>query len=116
MNQQDQFKGKVAFITGGARGIGKGIADILSERGASLAISDIDGDELEKVHEQYLSRGVEILIGTVDVTEKKSLDYFVSRVISKNTPDDCSRRGRECVRRSDRHSLGRPSRTRRCPR
>ena len=83
MNQQDQFKGKVVFITGGARGIGKGIADILSERGASLAISDIDGDELEKVHEQYISRGVETLIGTVDVTEKKSLDYFVSKVISK---------------------------------
>ncbi len=56
---------------------------MLSERGASLAISDIDEEELRKINEEYSSKGVEILTGTVDVTEKKSLDAFVSQVISK---------------------------------
>ena len=83
MGNKGQFSGKIVFITGGARGIGKGVGDILSERGASLAISDIDEEELRKINEEYSSKGVEILTGTVDVTEKKSLDAFVSQVISK---------------------------------
>ena len=83
MDYQGQFNDKVIFITGGARGIGKGVGDILSERGASLAISDIDGEELKKIQTEYSSKGVEIITGIVDVTDTKSLDNFVSKVISK---------------------------------
>ena len=83
MDYQGQFKNKIAFITGGARGIGKGVADILSDRGASLAISDIDGEELKKIQSEYSSKNIEVITGIVDVTEKKSLNDFVSKVISK---------------------------------
>ena len=46
---KNQFKDKIVFITGGARGIGKGTAEVFSERGAKLAISDLDGEELKKL-------------------------------------------------------------------
>ena len=36
--------GKVAIVTGSARGIGRATAEILSEHGASLVINDLDGD------------------------------------------------------------------------
>jgi len=38
---KDQFEDKIVFITGGARGIGKGTAEVFSERGAKLAVSDL---------------------------------------------------------------------------
>ena len=36
--------GKVAIVTGSARGIGRATAEILSEHGANLVINDLDGD------------------------------------------------------------------------
>jgi NAD(P)-dependent dehydrogenase (short-subunit alcohol dehydrogenase family) len=38
----DEFRGKVAFVTGGAMGMGSAFAQALCERGASVAIADIN--------------------------------------------------------------------------
>ena len=35
---------KVAIVTGGAQGIGKGIVDVLSSEGAKICISDISDE------------------------------------------------------------------------
>jgi NAD(P)-dependent dehydrogenase (short-subunit alcohol dehydrogenase family) len=40
--------GKTAIVTGGARGIGAGIARVLAAQGARVAILDLDGAEAEK--------------------------------------------------------------------
>jgi NAD(P)-dependent dehydrogenase (short-subunit alcohol dehydrogenase family) len=39
---------KTAIVTGGARGIGAGIARVLAAQGARVAILDLDGAEAEK--------------------------------------------------------------------
>ncbi|WP_432969762.1 SDR family NAD(P)-dependent oxidoreductase [Dactylosporangium sp. CA-233914] len=41
------FEGRLAFVTGGARGIGLGIVRALLRRGANVAIADISADALE---------------------------------------------------------------------
>ena len=40
--------GKVAIVTGSARGIGRATAEILSEHGASVVINDLDGDAAQQ--------------------------------------------------------------------
>lgn len=44
----NEFEGRVAFITGGASGIGLGMAKAFAERGMRIMLADIDGETLEK--------------------------------------------------------------------
>lgn len=43
-----RLDGKTAFVTGGARGIGKSVAAALCEAGSNVAVVDVDYQEAEK--------------------------------------------------------------------
>jgi NAD(P)-dependent dehydrogenase (short-subunit alcohol dehydrogenase family) len=47
-----RLQGRVAVVTGGARGIGEGIARCLAEDGARVAILDLDGDQAARSAER----------------------------------------------------------------
>ena len=47
-----RLDGKVSFVTGGARGIGKAIAQALAEAGSDLALVDIDMEEAAKTADE----------------------------------------------------------------
>lgn len=56
------LEGKVAFITGASRGIGKAIAIAFAEQGASIAFTDIRRDEIMETAEAELrSMGVKAI-------------------------------------------------------
>jgi NAD(P)-dependent dehydrogenase (short-subunit alcohol dehydrogenase family) len=77
----DKFsvKGKKVAVTGGSQGIGKCIAEILSDCGASVGILDING---EKAKQTAQSIGKDVIAITCDVTDPvqvtSSVDEFVS--------------------------------------
>ncbi|MBN1614296.1 MAG: glucose 1-dehydrogenase [Deltaproteobacteria bacterium] len=48
-----RLKDKVAIVTGGARGIGEGVARCLAAEGARIALIDIDGEEVEKTAKTF---------------------------------------------------------------
>jgi 3-oxoacyl-[acyl-carrier protein] reductase len=77
------LSGQVALITGGARGIGREIAQVLAAAGADCALFDVNAQQLEQTTRelQALGRRAEGL--TVDVTDGKQVDDGVGKVLDK---------------------------------
>ena len=65
---QFDFTGKVAVITGGARGIGASVASALALGGARVAIFDVLEDGAERTCKEVASRGGEARFFRTDIT------------------------------------------------
>jgi NAD(P)-dependent dehydrogenase (short-subunit alcohol dehydrogenase family) len=81
-----EFEGKVAFITGGASGIGLGMARAFAARGLRIMLADIDTDTLEKSVAQLAGDGVgSANLGSVacDVSDPLSIQGARETVLEK---------------------------------
>ncbi|MBZ5665968.1 MAG: SDR family NAD(P)-dependent oxidoreductase [Acidobacteriia bacterium] len=63
------FKGQVALVTGGARGIGKTIAENLAKKGVGLAIADVSVESAGETARELASLGVKTLALRLDVSK-----------------------------------------------
>lgn len=77
------LEGKVAIVTGGAQGIGKGIVERYVKENAKVAIFDIDKDMLEATEAEMKSMGGDVIIFTVDVLSKEQIFNAVNAVADK---------------------------------
>ena len=62
--------GKVAFVTGGASGIGLGIAQALLEAGAKVAIADIRADHLDEARHLLAAHAGRTRFIELDITNR----------------------------------------------
>lgn len=74
---------KVAIITGGARGIGKGIALKFAEEGCSVVITDVIAKEAQKTMEELSALGCDGLFIECDVSNSSQVQNMVNQVIGK---------------------------------
>ncbi|MFE6648456.1 SDR family NAD(P)-dependent oxidoreductase [Nocardioides sp. NPDC057772] len=73
--------GKSAVVTGGAMGIGLGIAYRLAEAGARVAVADIEEEAAASAANQLVADGFEAMPVTVDVSDETSVRQMVDTVI-----------------------------------
>lgn len=64
-----ELKGQFVMVTGGARGIGKAIAENLSGRGAHVAIADVSLASAEETAREIAEKGVRTLALKLDVSK-----------------------------------------------
>jgi len=77
------LEGKVALITGGARGIGKEIALLFAKEGSDVALCDIDLKEAEQTAKEIQALGRECLAFKADVTDQKDVQNMVDKILDK---------------------------------
>ncbi|CDY77538.1 3-oxoacyl-[acyl-carrier protein] reductase [Caballeronia glathei] len=80
---QSNGAGEVAIVTGGAKGIGFGIAAELARSGRHVAIFDLDRASLEEAQAALSKEGREVLALSVDVTKSESVAQGVEAVIER---------------------------------
>lgn len=79
----EPLKGQVAVVTGGARGIGRGIALSLAQAGADVLLADLLEEPLATTADEVRALGRRAAICKVDVTQAVQLEGMVRQAISE---------------------------------
>jgi 3-oxoacyl-[acyl-carrier protein] reductase len=72
--------GKVAIVTGSARGIGRATAELFAEHGAKVLINDLDGDVAEQTASEIKA---DTLVFAGDLTQPGVPDQLVDKVVGE---------------------------------
>jgi 3-oxoacyl-[acyl-carrier protein] reductase len=75
---------QVAVVTGGARGVGHGIASVLAAEGARVVIADVDGGHAEEAAAALRAGGLDVLAVATDVTDRASVDALAALVSAEH--------------------------------
>ena len=76
------FKGRVAIITGGSRGLGLAIARELAAEGARLALLARDANELKRAQDDLAARSAEVQVLTCDVRDQADVRRAIADVVA----------------------------------
>ena len=82
MTSVRDFAGKVVLVTGGAQGIGRGIAEAFAARGASVAIADLRGDAASETTQRLAQHGAAARAYEADMAEYTQIERLVADVES----------------------------------
>jgi NAD(P)-dependent dehydrogenase (short-subunit alcohol dehydrogenase family) len=78
-----EFADRVALVTGAAKGIGEAVARLLAERGARVALVDIDGDGATRIAHEIVQGGGEALALTADLAQDEQAANAVARTVER---------------------------------
>ncbi|MGD9515858.1 SDR family NAD(P)-dependent oxidoreductase, partial [Mycolicibacterium sp.] len=76
-----ELVGKVAIVTGGASGIGRGIAERFAAEGARVVIADVRDDLGESLAAELNSRGADTMYRRTDVGDQAQVGDLVTSTV-----------------------------------
>jgi len=79
----DRVKGKVAIVTGGARGIGRAACRRLAQEGARVAIVDVNEADGRSLAEELTAVGWPAAFWTLDVTREDEVARVFAEVVAR---------------------------------
>jgi len=74
---------KIAIVTGGGRGIGRGISLVLARNGADIVVADLIEDNARGVADEVRAIGRQSLALSLDVTNQASAEAMVASVTAQ---------------------------------
>jgi 3-oxoacyl-[acyl-carrier protein] reductase len=74
-----RYRGRVAIITGAAKGMGFAIAQEMARDGAAVMISDIDEPELSRAARKMKRHGHRVMALVSDVQSRQQIDELIQR-------------------------------------
>jgi len=77
------LKEQVVLVTGGARGIGKAIAENFAQKGAHLVIADISLDSAEETAKELSAAGVRTLALRLDVSKSGDVAAAFEKIMKE---------------------------------
>ena len=77
-------QGRIAFVTGGANGIGRATSVALAAKGAKVVIADIDIDAARVVAKQIVDDGGDATAVAVDVAKADDFEGFITSLVAEH--------------------------------
>jgi gluconate 5-dehydrogenase len=78
------LKGRIALITGAARGLGESMARALASAGAHVVLNDIDAAALEKARTVFTGQGHAVETSCFDVTDGAAVREGVAAIAARH--------------------------------
>jgi 3-oxoacyl-[acyl-carrier protein] reductase len=79
-----QLNDKTVAVTGGARGIGKAIATAFAEKGARIALLDLNQSDLDATRAEFAARGVTVSAHALNVANEEQVVAAFDAVVAEH--------------------------------